>query len=132
MAGEPQLEKGQSGEWIQYLQQMLQQAGYWGGAVDGEFGDDLEQAVIQFQSSNGLAADGIVGPMTWATLTGQGNAPEGEGAPQGSEGTIQIDLAEFPAISELINYQTEEQFDEYLASIGLDASVFSDEDEPIA
>lgn len=33
-----------------------------------DFGEKLDSAVRRFQSSNGLAADGVVGPRTWATL----------------------------------------------------------------
>ena len=32
------------------------------------FGDDTAKAVKVFQSGNGLIADGIIGPLTWAVL----------------------------------------------------------------
>jgi peptidoglycan hydrolase-like protein with peptidoglycan-binding domain len=37
-------------------------------AVDGIFGAATESAVTSFQSSQGLAVDGIVGPATWGRL----------------------------------------------------------------
>jgi peptidoglycan hydrolase-like protein with peptidoglycan-binding domain len=37
-------------------------------AVDGNFGPGTEVAATRFQSENGLTADGIVGPQTWAAL----------------------------------------------------------------
>jgi peptidoglycan hydrolase-like protein with peptidoglycan-binding domain len=40
-------------------------------AVDGIFGPNTEAAVKAFQQSKGLAADGIVGPLTWPKLVVQ-------------------------------------------------------------
>jgi peptidoglycan hydrolase-like protein with peptidoglycan-binding domain len=37
-------------------------------AVDGIFGSLTRQAVLDFQRSHGLTADGIVGPITWRHL----------------------------------------------------------------
>ena len=36
--------------------------------VDGVFGPRTEQAVKDFQQSNGLVVDGIVGPVTWSHI----------------------------------------------------------------
>ena len=49
------------------LQQALNQEGA-GLEVDGKFGSKTEAAVKNFQQSNGLKADGICGPKTWAEL----------------------------------------------------------------
>ena len=38
--------------------------------VDGVFGSDTKSAVVNFQKSKGLSADGVVGPNTWAALVG--------------------------------------------------------------
>lgn len=39
--------------------------------VDGYFGAKTQAAVIAFQKKKGLYPDGIVGPKTWAALTGK-------------------------------------------------------------
>lgn len=36
--------------------------------VDGVFGPKTEQAVKDFQQSEGLVADGVVGPITWSHI----------------------------------------------------------------
>jgi peptidoglycan hydrolase-like protein with peptidoglycan-binding domain len=47
---------------VRYLQKLL------GMTVDGVFGRATEEAVKKAQKENGLPADGIVGPYTWAAL----------------------------------------------------------------
>jgi peptidoglycan hydrolase-like protein with peptidoglycan-binding domain len=49
------------------LQNMLRDLNF-AVAIDGDFGPGTEVAVTRFQSENGLAADGIVGPQTWGAL----------------------------------------------------------------
>lgn len=65
-----QVKKGSTGVVVRRLQAMLKDAGYdvgkWG--CDGEFGNDTNRAVVEFQKDKGLEADGIVGPLTWAAL----------------------------------------------------------------
>ena len=74
MAGEPELRAGISSEWVQYLQQLLQHYGYWSGAADGSFGEDLESAVRALQEAYGLPATGVVDASTWSLLTGETNS----------------------------------------------------------
>ena len=50
------------------LQELLNALGYDCGSVDGIFGSKTKAAVLAFQKANGLGADGIVGPLTWAKL----------------------------------------------------------------
>jgi putative chitinase len=57
-----------SGPDVIALQHALQAAGFSPGAIDGSFGLGTEAAVLAFQRSEGLAADGIVGPNTATAL----------------------------------------------------------------
>ena len=70
--GLPELSKGSSGDSVKALQILLIGYGHSCGdsGVDGDFGKATKDAVVKFQSKNGLDADGIVGPMTWAKLLG--------------------------------------------------------------
>jgi peptidoglycan hydrolase-like protein with peptidoglycan-binding domain len=52
---------------VRSLQQLLRARNH-PVAVDGIFGPNTEAAVKAFQQSTGLAADGIVGPLTWPKL----------------------------------------------------------------
>ena len=56
------LKKGSKGENVKTIQTYLKLA------ADGIFGSNTEQAVITFQSQNGLTADGIVGDKTWSKM----------------------------------------------------------------
>jgi putative chitinase len=60
------LKLGSVGEDVKKLQQKL--------GVDpiGKFGPKTDSAVKSWQSANGLTADGVVGPSTWAKLMGEG------------------------------------------------------------
>jgi g-D-glutamyl-meso-diaminopimelate peptidase len=59
---------GSRGPDVKLLQAVLLNIGFYRGIVDGIFGTQTRSSVIAFQRSNGLTADGIVGPATWAAL----------------------------------------------------------------
>ena len=68
LKGCPTLKKGASGNITKLLQEKLVSLGYNTNGVDGIFGVGTEKAVISFQKSNGLVADGIVGKNTWRKI----------------------------------------------------------------
>ena len=59
------LKKGEIGPLVEMLQLALQRAGY-NTDITGNFGEELENTVKDFQSANNLTVDGIAGPDTWA------------------------------------------------------------------
>jgi peptidoglycan hydrolase-like protein with peptidoglycan-binding domain len=61
---------GSSGDDVKRLQRALARMLLWNpfGPITGVFDATLETDVKAFQQSNGLTADGIVGPATWAKL----------------------------------------------------------------
>ena len=65
---EPTLKKGSKKPEVKDLQEALKALGFSSGAADGVFGAATEKAVKAFQSSVGIEADGIVGPLTWRNI----------------------------------------------------------------
>ena len=64
----PVLKQGSSGPDVQDLQQKLKGLGFDPNGVDGNFGPGTKAAVVAFQQSKGLQADGMAGPATLAAL----------------------------------------------------------------
>ncbi|MDO4815495.1 MAG: M14 family metallopeptidase [Bacillota bacterium] len=62
------LKYGSRGPDVQLLQLALNRAGFGDLETDGIFGNVTRNAVKQFQSGNGLSADGLVGPLTHRAL----------------------------------------------------------------
>lgn len=67
----PLFRKGDTGPEVYAIQHLLRAHGY-NLAVDGIFGTETRQQVLNFQLASGLSTDGIVGPQTWTALI-QGN-----------------------------------------------------------
>ena len=65
------LRKGASGNSVKEWQKYLNTQGF-NLKVDGVFGNNTESATKRFQQAKGLAADGIVGKLTVATMGGGG------------------------------------------------------------
>jgi len=57
------LKYGSKGELVKVLQELLNMK-----TIDGIFGKQTKDTVVNFQRANGLATDGVVGPITWNRL----------------------------------------------------------------
>lgn len=77
------LKYGSTGDEVKQLQEAL---GFTGSDVDGIFGKKTQQAVIDYQTNNGLAVDGIAGEKTLGKLYGTSNN-NGTAAGAGSQDT---------------------------------------------
>ncbi|SCY91141.1 LysM peptidoglycan-binding domain-containing protein [Alkaliphilus peptidifermentans] len=64
----PTLRLGSRGADVERLQRLLRDASFDPGAIDGIFGSRTQSAVIAFQRSKGITADGVVGVRTWTAL----------------------------------------------------------------
>jgi peptidoglycan hydrolase-like protein with peptidoglycan-binding domain len=73
----PVLKQGSTGPDVTALQSKLKELGFDPNGVDGNFGPGTKAAVIAFQQSKGLQADGMAGPATLAALQLDGSASSG-------------------------------------------------------
>jgi peptidoglycan hydrolase-like protein with peptidoglycan-binding domain len=64
----PKLELNSTGNTVQLLQRELKKLGLFKDEITGYFGLVTQDAVIKFQKSRGINADGIVGQQTWTEL----------------------------------------------------------------
>lgn len=73
----PLLKQGSKGKPVVYLQKILIGLKYDCGntGADGDFGSGTVKAVKEFQTANGLTADGIVGRKTWDVLYSENAVP---------------------------------------------------------
>lgn len=63
-----QIKQGSLSNYVLIAQDDLNTLGFRTGGLDGIFGNQTRNAVVAYQASRGLAADGIVGCNTWRSL----------------------------------------------------------------
>jgi peptidoglycan L-alanyl-D-glutamate endopeptidase CwlK len=94
---ETTLQVGDSGPNVIALQQALAAANFSPGTIDGIFGNGTESALLAFQQSEGLTADGIAGPIVQKALGLDLNAPLPSSLPSSvADVTVQIVSQMFP------------------------------------
>ncbi|HIH2654773.1 N-acetylmuramidase domain-containing protein [Burkholderia multivorans] len=96
------LRLGDRGADVAYLQRQLVAAG---ARIDTDaiYGSATRGAVVAFQASHGLVADGIAGPKTWAALAAGRRDPRHltDADLQRAADRLQIDLAAVRAVNEV-------------------------------
>jgi peptidoglycan hydrolase-like protein with peptidoglycan-binding domain len=65
------LRRGDSGDRVLSLQNLMRNLGYFSGPATGYFGSVTEEAVLAVQRAKGLVEDGIAGPAVFAAIGGQ-------------------------------------------------------------
>ena len=59
---------GSRGQTVRDVQTFLSQQGFYNGPIDGIYCPQTRNAVISYQRSRNLIADGIIGPRTWGIM----------------------------------------------------------------
>jgi hypothetical protein len=72
----PVLRPGDSGDWVHYLQQMLETANHRLPRIDSSFNHATEQAVREFQAWVPIPVTGVVDRATWEALIRNANTLE--------------------------------------------------------
>lgn len=76
------LRRDSSGDAVSALQRRLSELGYYNGPISGYYGEQTEAAVMEFQRSQGMTADGVVGSSTTEALR---RAPSTGGSRSGNQ-----------------------------------------------
>jgi putative chitinase len=139
----PVLKQGSTGPDVRNLQQQLKDLGFDPNGVDGNFGPGTRAAVIAFQQSKGLQADGMAGPATMAALQSSSsgsptddssavNTPVGSATPasnlnlSGLTGKVPAGvIAQIPETAVKFNITTNLRLAHFLAQCALESVNFT-------
>jgi len=149
------LKQGSTGPDITALQAKLQELGFDPNGVDGNFGPGTAAALIDFQTSKGLSADGKAGPQTLAALglddssagggsSGAASAGTGGGAGNGAvanTGALNLAgltgllpasvIAQIPETAQKFGITTNLRLAHFLAQCALESKKFTDTQEDL-
>jgi putative chitinase len=132
------LKQGSSGPEVLSLQKRLKELGFDPNGVDGSFGLGTKAALVAFQTSNGLASDGIAGPQTMAALQLDGvNSNAGPSGSDAIEASASLKLnglgghvpasvlAQIPGTANEFGITTNRRLAHFLAQCALESRVFT-------
>ena len=134
------LARGDQGEWVEYLQNVLYSKGVDPGSIDGVFGDVLDTKVRQYQADNALTVDGVVDTVTWGSLVDEVQtdvAAEWDVAAESDVATeaetaepapVSLDWDQLPFLSALAQYPADEDgMRQFLRDSGIDIDLLTAE-----
>jgi predicted chitinase len=101
------LKMGSKGTRVKDLQRRLKELGFNPGAIDGDFGPAVRAALVAFQKSKGLLADGIAGPRTFFAL----------GLQKSSKLPSVVDKVTATIVSKMFPYAPVDNIKKYLPSV---------------
>lgn len=86
------LQRGDSGQEVTNLQNLLTNSGYYDGPVTGYFGELTEEAVKRVQEAKGQSADGIADARLLSSLQPASSKSDGGQLARGDSGQATLDL----------------------------------------
>ena len=119
----PTLKKGASGASVSEMQQLLKNAGFDPGAIDGKFGPNTEKALKAFQKAMGLVVDGICGPKSWAALKAgstPSSSPVGSAAPASASPAAVAPSSTKPVLKKGSSGASVSEMQQLLKNLGFD------------
>lgn len=107
------LQKNSSGSEVLKLQTMLTTLGFYNGNKTGNFGDKTQEAVVAYQKSKGLTADGIAGARTLAAINADISNGTGSSSSASSSGSSLTAKASSVLYSNFYTWRTKYSNGEY-------------------
>lgn len=99
------LRMGMNGDGVRALQSRLKTLNYYTGSVDGDFGQNTYNAVVDFQTVNGLTADGVAGKAT-LNLLYSGTGTSGSGSTGGTSTSTATNPTTYGETASSTGYKT--------------------------